>query len=105
MKTKIKTIDITAKEWVDKVNGNSYFSARITINYCLKDEITYHIPFEYGYEDHYKYVALEKLVKEGLLLEGTEKYIYNLREMNIITRFTKHENCLKRDVIKWGIEN
>ena len=34
MKTlKIKTIDIQAKEWFDKVNGNSYFSANVTINY------------------------------------------------------------------------
>ena len=105
MKTKIKTIDVTAKEWFDRVNSNSYFSARITTNYAMKDEKTYYIPFQYGYEDHYKYVALEKLVKEGVLPEGTDKSIYNLREMDIITRFTKHENCLKRDVVKWGIEN
>lgn len=35
---KIKTIDITAKEWFDRVNGNSYHSVRTVINYGMKDE-------------------------------------------------------------------
>jgi hypothetical protein len=35
---KIKTIDITALEWFDKVNGNSYFSATVTLNFGMKDQ-------------------------------------------------------------------
>ena len=42
--TTIKTIDIQAKEWFDKVNGNSYFSAIATINYGLQDQKTINVP-------------------------------------------------------------
>ena len=36
----MKTIDIIAKEWFDKINGNSYFSAIIIIDYKMKTEQT-----------------------------------------------------------------
>ena len=42
--TYIKTIDINAKEWRDKINGNSYFSAIITINYGLENEEKIEMP-------------------------------------------------------------
>lgn len=29
----VKTIDVVAKEWRDKVNGNSYFSAQVTASH------------------------------------------------------------------------
>ena len=31
----MKTLDINAREWFDKVNGNSYFSAQIVVDYDL----------------------------------------------------------------------
>ena len=34
----LKTIDIEAKEWRDKVNGNSYFSSDITLNYGMDNQ-------------------------------------------------------------------
>jgi hypothetical protein len=43
---KVKTIDITAKEWFDKTFGNSYFSAQIILNYGLKDQEKYCLPFQ-----------------------------------------------------------
>jgi len=36
MKTSFKTIDIKAKTWLDKVNGNSYFAAAYGYNLCLE---------------------------------------------------------------------
>jgi hypothetical protein len=42
-------LDINAKQWYDKVNRNSYFSAVITID---KDEEIF-IPFQYGYGSQY----------------------------------------------------
>ena len=60
---KIKTIDIIAKEWFDKVNGNSYFSAIVEINFNMKDSKVIEIPFQYGYGDSYRYSALEAMDK------------------------------------------
>jgi hypothetical protein len=44
----MKTIDINAKEWFDKVNGNSYFSAVITIDFGMPTQKEYRLPFQYG---------------------------------------------------------
>ena len=57
---------VIAKEWRDKVNGNSYFSAQIE---STEDGSKTKLPFQYGYGDQYKYEAVRDLVKEGLLEE------------------------------------
>ena len=36
-----KTIDVNAKEWFDKINGNSYFCGTITLNYGMNNEETF----------------------------------------------------------------
>jgi hypothetical protein len=64
---KIKTIDIQAKEWFDKVNGNSYFSAITTINYGMEDAVQIKLPFQYGYGDHYQDMAFDALEKAELI--------------------------------------
>lgn len=102
---KIKTIDIICLEWFDKVNGNSYFAATVTVNYGMKSEETYKIPFEYGYGDYYKYAAFDHLEKINVL-KNVEHYSNGSREQiwqycrrnNIILRTVKHENCLKREL-------
>jgi hypothetical protein len=105
----MKTLDIQAKEWFDRANGNSYFSAQITIDFGYKSQKTIYIPFEYGYGDHYLDMAFQKLVKLKLIrLKESEKG-YNLpyfcRDLrNIKLRYSKQENCLKRDVIAFGSE-
>lgn len=98
---KIKTIDITAKEWFDKLNGNSYFSARVTINYGLKNEKTIYIPFEYGYGDSFLYQSLKEL-QELKLLDKSINSTQDLRENKIILRTHKMDKCLKREVIAFG---
>lgn len=45
----IKTLDVQGKSWFDKVNGNSYFSSVITIDYGMDTEKTIKVPFSYGY--------------------------------------------------------
>jgi len=99
-KQKIKTIDVIAKEWFDKTYGNSYFSADIIVNYGMKDEITIKIPFQYGYEDHYRYVAFKTLQENGLvpcLPEYVPMWQY-YRDNGIIVRYTKHTGCRKKDL-------
>lgn len=94
---KIKTIDIQAKEWFDKVNGNSYFSANITLNYGMKNQKSYSLPFQYGYGEHYIDMAKELLFNEGYFKEND--YLWRLcKENKIILRTSKKENCLKREL-------
>lgn len=99
----IKTIDVIGKEWFDKVNGNSYFSARITINYAMNDEKTIVLPFQYGYGDSYLDRAFEELKKLGIV-NINHWYFSQCKEQGIILRCYKIENCLKKDVKEWGIE-
>lgn len=99
----IKTIDVTAKEWFDKVNGNSYFSARVVLNYGMDDAVSFAIPFQYGYGDHYIDTAQQELRKRGLIeYRDLFKLWHVCRDNNIILRTQKHENCRKRDVIAYG---
>lgn len=95
----VSTIDIQAKEWHDKVNGNSYFSAVITLDFAQPTERVITVPFTYGYGNHYITESLHVLQTSGVLPEHT---IYNLsefcRENNIILRASIKRNCLKREV-------
>tara|TARA_R110000824_G_scaffold329248_1_gene516074 strand:- start:370 stop:627 length:258 start_codon:yes stop_codon:yes gene_type:complete len=84
---KIKYI-ATAKEWFDKVNGNSYFSVRIK---DLKTNKTIYLPFQYGYGTKYEQETQEAL---GLKMRMSELPI----------DFTKIENCKQKEVKEWGKE-
>ena len=96
----IKTIDVTAKEWFDKVNGNSYFSAQVTLNYGMEDEVTYKLPFQYGYEEQYRYAALDK-VKQVANMSYMMTW-YDIKDIGIICRFNK-VNAKKSEVKAFGI--
>lgn len=97
--TNIKTIDVQAKEWFDRINGNSYFSAVITINYGMESEQELKVPFQYGSGDHYRYVSRDLLVKSELL----KKEMTVRGGSDIIWRYSKIEKCLKREVIAHGL--
>lgn len=104
----IKTIDINAKEWFDKVNGNSYHSVRTTINYGMPDEKTIYAPIQYGYGEQYEYTAFNSIVEAGYvpkhkILSITIPWRY-YENNGIIERKNIQRNCLKRDVVAWGKE-
>lgn len=96
----MKTIDIKAKTWFDKVNGNSYFAALVTLDFGLPTEKEIKIPFQYGYGEQYITETLHQLQTDGIL--PTIPTIYNLsnycRENNIILRANNQKDCLKRDL-------
>ena len=94
-KIEVKTIDVNAKEWFDKVNGNSYFAANITLNYGMEDEQQITLPFQYGYGDSYIYAAIKKLNDLELI---PYKEPYDLRESGIITRYTIQKNCKQMEL-------
>ena len=101
---KIKTLDVTAKSWFDRINGNSYFSAIVTVNYGMKTAKTLLLPFQYGYGDHFIDIAKDELVKAGLIKSDKMTALWRYCEENkIILRTQKHVGCLKRDVVNWGI--
>lgn len=98
---KIKTIDVQAKEWFDKINGNSYFSAVITLNFGMEDQKTIGVPFQYGYGDTYRQEAFEQLVKDGYIFPTDKQHTLwqYCQDNNIILRHSKKEKCLKREVV------
>ena len=98
---KIKSIDIQAKEWFDKINGNSYFSGRITLNYGTKTEKVLYMPFQYGHGEHYLTVASDLL---DSVLPDQKDLLFELRRLKhtkqnkIILRYSMQTDCLLRDV-------
>jgi hypothetical protein len=97
MKTQVKTIDVNAKEWFDRTNANSYFSAEVVTNYGQPDAQTFILPFQYGYENAYLHTALIELKKRGLI-EVTSTA--DIREAGILLRHNIERNCKKRDLAK-----
>lgn len=59
----IQTIDVSALEWFDKVNGNSYFAGKVIINYGADNQITLPLAYQYGYGEQYEYTALKAIKK------------------------------------------
>ena len=100
-KRQIKTIDVDVKEWFDRINGNSYFAGYVTINYGLKTEQTFVMPYQYGYGNQYEFEALQTINKETRIkLKPNENSLsYFCRENNIILRTNKQENCLKKELL------
>lgn len=97
---KIKTIDIQALEWFDRINGNSYFAATVTVNYGLKDAKEIKLPFQYGYGDHYKHMCFQQLRIEKIITDQPQDEIFwrYCDRKKIILRASKKENCKKREL-------
>ena len=92
---KVNTIDINAKEWFDKINGNSYFAANVTLNFGQPDQINIVLPFQYGYGDSYQYEAIKVLNEQNFI---NVKYLQDLRGNGIIVRYNIQRNCKQREL-------
>lgn len=99
----LHTIDVVAKEWFDKVNGNSYFSAQVTINFGMPDAETFAIPFQYGYESYYQEVAARELERRGIMPPNKVQLwqFCEASQPRIILR-TSITPAKKKEVISWG---
>jgi hypothetical protein len=95
MKNQVNTIDIQAKEWFDKVNGNSYFAGLVTVNYGMEDAKEFIMPFQYGSGSQYEQEAF-KVLKEANLINIT--YTSELRELGVIVRSSIVRNCKQREL-------
>lgn len=95
---KVQTIDINAKEWFDRVNGNSYFAGYVTINYGQPDAHKISMPFQYGYGDSYQYAAMTLLKEKGFT---DARYMHDLRDHGIIVRYNIQRGCKKRELMQY----
>lgn len=97
----IKTIDVHVLTWFDRINGNSYFAGKLTLNYSSDSQVTLLVPFQYGYGNHDEYIITEVLFKYlkniGVFRISTISIFRLCRENNISLRYTKTENK-KRDL-------
>lgn len=72
-----RSLFIEGREWFDKVNGNSYFSARIWVDGGQVAILT----FQYGYGDQYLYEAQKKLLELGYLpQEGKNRGLWSIAQ-------------------------
>ena len=108
----MNNIRIHAKEWFDKANGNSYFSARIQID---GKEVAI-LPFQYGYGSHYIDIAAEWLANNNYIYlpkhkNGSRESLWSHCRSNNVELFTtKKERSLKRELDKrevtaWNLFN
>jgi hypothetical protein len=96
----LKTIDVNAKEWFDKANGNSYFSGTITLNFGMDDAEQMEMPFQYGYGDHYVDMAKCQMTEHNKISPKLMQPLWRYCEENdIILRNNIQRDCLKRDVV------
>lgn len=92
----MKTLDINAREWFDKINGNSYFSVQIIVDYDLPTYQKYFLPFQYGYGDYYQWQSLKHLQEIGLVADNISHF-WQLRDNGVIIRTNKRK-ALKREL-------
>lgn len=96
--TSLKTLDITCLKWFDKVYGNTYFACEVTVNYGMKNQINFNVPFTYGYGDHYFDVVCKKLQQHGI----TDKNLYRWQDQqdsNAVIRTNVYDDCKKRELM------
>ena len=91
---------VYACRWFDKVNGNTYHSARIQ---RTKDGKTIVAPFQYGYGDHYRQSALQAMFEAGWLPKKYgEKDVYMYERENKYPVSWNVSDGLKRDCVSNG---
>lgn len=60
-------IQATIRRWFDKVNGNSYFSARVTVTCSDGKNRSFLVPFQYGYGSYPEWVIWDTLIERRIL--------------------------------------
>jgi hypothetical protein len=92
-----KSLFIEGREWFDKVNGNSYFSARIWVD---GGQVAI-LPFQYGYGDQYLYEAQKKLLELGYLpQESKNQGLYTVARESGFDFYAAKSNTKKAEMFK-----
>ena len=91
----IRSIFVEGREWFDKANGNSYFSARIWVN---GGQVAI-LPFQYGYGDQYLYEAQRKLTELGYIVEDN-RGLWSIAQDGGFDFYSSKSSCLQREMFK-----
>lgn len=94
----INTIDINAKEWFDKINGNSYFSGTIILDYGTDKEEIFLMPFQYGYGSQYEHEAKAILTQFNKISPDYETLKSYCKREGIILKSNIWTGCKKREL-------
>jgi hypothetical protein len=104
-KNVVKSIDISAYQWFDKVNGNSYFAGKICVNFTYKNQRDFVMNFQYGYGDQYIQAALDLLLSNGYFENfkkydngGNEGLFQYCKRNNIVLNTKKDTGCKKSEL-------
>jgi hypothetical protein len=92
-----RSLFIEGREWFDKVNGNSYFSARLWVDGGQVAILT----FQYGYGDQYLYEAQKKLLELGYLpQENKNQGLWSIAQEMGFDFYSSKSNHKKADMFK-----
>ncbi len=94
----MKTLDIQALTWFDKVNGNSYFSALVTMDYGTENEKTIKLPFQYGYGSQYESETKAVLTEHNYISPAYSESLYTYCQRNNIILRSSNRKALKREL-------
>lgn len=96
----MQSIFIEAREWFDKTGGNSYFSARISVN----GEIVGYLPFQYGYESQYLTNAAHWLHLNGYITpEQKARSLHRLKDIGVDFYCVKYP-ATKAETKRFGVD-
>jgi len=92
-----RSLFIECREWFDKINGNSYFSARIWVD---GGQVAI-LPFQYGYGDQFIYEAQKKLLELGYLpQEGKNRGLWSIASSQGFDYYSAKTNTKKAEMFK-----
>jgi len=92
-----RSLFIECREWFDKVNGNTYFSARIWVD---GGQVAI-LPFQYGYGDQFIYEAQKKLLELGYLpQEGKNRGLWTIAQADGFDYYTAKTSAKKAEMFK-----
>lgn len=98
----MKNIRIEGRRWRDKINGNTYHSARVYVD----GELVVAVPWQYGYGDQYVWsgwLALVELLNLDIERhENGSESAWRWCERHGVKVDYDYVDGLKRDMIAWG---
>jgi len=91
-------LEISGREWFDRINGNRYYCVYILIN----NRLVITVPYTYGYDDSYIQSATEALKESGIIDTGREMYKIDAycRDNDIHCVCHIQMNCKKKQLAK-----
>lgn len=100
----MKTLVIMGRKWRDKVNGNTYHSARAIAD----GKLVAVAPFQYGYGDQWVWSIQGALKVAGLLPglqengNGSTESLWRWCERNGVALVQDSADCNKRECVEYG---